>query len=147
MDTPIKIRRAIAEDYSPITKLTNQLGYPSTEKKVKEILNMVLTHDDHEIFVATADENVVGYIHLVCTMRLGSEPFIEIAAIIVDEDYRSRGVGHALLDRTQEYAESMGYSVIRIRSNIVREPAHKFFTEQGYVNLKTQEVFMKELMK
>ena len=74
------IRPARLDDCGGITSLTNELGYPSSEDKVCQILEMVLTHTDHQIYVAESNSTLAGYIHLVCTIRMGSDPFVEIAA-------------------------------------------------------------------
>lgn len=141
------IRQAKKEDYSEITNLTNELGYPSSEEKVQEILDMVLTHNDHQLFVAEVDGVLVAYIHLVCTIRISSEPFVEIVAFVVHSNYRKMGIGKSLIKETENWAAEKGYRFIRIRSNIIRQEAHKFFNQRGFNNLKTQEVFLKEIPK
>jgi N-acetylglutamate synthase-like GNAT family acetyltransferase len=139
------VRTAEQNDCPGITDLTNQLGYPSSLEKVCEILNMVLEHKDHEIFVAECDNRIVAYIHLISTMRLGSRNFVEIAAFVVHESYRNMGVGDALIKETEKWTKETGLRDIRIRSNIIREEAHKFFKNRGFENIKTQEVFLKHI--
>lgn len=140
-----EIRTANESDCAEITRLSNELGYPSSFKKVGEILDMVLSHDDHQLFVAAADQKLFGYIHLVHSLRLGSEPFIEIAAIVVETEVRNKGIGKALIEETENWAKNNGFDFVRIRSNIIREDAHQFFYHQGFNKLKTQEVFFKEM--
>ena len=141
----INIRSANKSDCAGITALTNELGYPSSFEKISEILDLVLKHDDHQVFVAEKDVSIVGYIHLVCALRIGSDPFVEISALIVHDRYRKQGVGKSLLLESEKWAKDKGYSYIRIRSNILRENAHRYFMEKGYQNLKTQQVFLKQL--
>jgi predicted N-acetyltransferase YhbS len=145
MTANITVRQAHINDRSEITVLTNQLGYPSSEEKVGEILKVVMTHDDHEVFVAQKENEIVGYIHLVCTIRLGSDPFVEIAALVVDDSKRKQGIGKSLIVKAQEWANEKRYKYVRIRSNIIRESAHQFFENLGYINFKTQQVFVKNL--
>jgi GNAT superfamily N-acetyltransferase len=141
----IQIRPAAKKDCSGITTMTNLLGYPSSEDKVCQILEMVLKHPDHQIFIADADNQVAGYIHLVCTMRMGSEPYVEIAALFVHEDFQSKGIGSALIHEAIKWTQAKDHKIIRIRSNIIRKKAHMFFMRNGFENLKTQEVFLKKL--
>ena len=61
----IKISPAQKDDCPGITELTNQLGYPSTLEKICEIMDLVLVHDDHQVYVAKKDNTIVGYIHLI----------------------------------------------------------------------------------
>jgi N-acetylglutamate synthase-like GNAT family acetyltransferase len=144
MNNNIVIRPAKIDDCSGITILTNQLGYPSSQEKVREVLKLTLSNSDHQIFVAQKNSTIVGYIHIVCTIRLGSDPFVEIAAIIVHNSHRNQGIGNSLLEQTQKWSTEKGYKYIRVRSNIIREST-KFFEDQGYTNFKTQQVFIKEI--
>ena len=141
------IRNANKEDCPDITKLTNELGYPSSEDKVSEILDMVLEHDDHRLFVAELENKLVAYIHLVSSIRIGSDPFVEVVAFVVHRDYRNKGIGKSLLNETEKWVRSKNIKNIRIRSNIIRQEAHKFFTQRGFNNLKTQEVFLKQIVE
>jgi predicted N-acetyltransferase YhbS len=138
-------RPAEKKDCQGITDLTNELGYPSSFKKVYEILDLVLQHGDHQVFVAEFNDLIVGYIHLVCSYRIGSDPFVEIAALIVRKSARKQGVGKGLLEETQKWTTDKGYRNIRIRSNIIRAEAHKFFSQKGFVKMKTQDVFLKQI--
>jgi N-acetylglutamate synthase-like GNAT family acetyltransferase len=141
----ITIRPAEKEDCSGINQLTNQLGYSSSFEKICEIMDLVLAHNDHQVYIAEKDKAIVGYIHLIHSMRIGSNPFVEIAAFIIDESTRSIGVGSSLIKETENWASGLGLKDIRIRSNIIRQEAHKFFQNRGFQNIKTQEVFLKHI--
>ncbi len=141
----ITIRSAQKEDCAGITELTNQLGYPSTLEKICEIMDLVLAHEDHQVYIAEKDNKIIGYIHLIRSMRIGSNPFVEIAAFIIDESSRSIGVGSSLIKETENWTSGLGLKDIRIRSNIIRQDAHNFFQNRGFQNIKTQEVFQKHI--
>jgi N-acetylglutamate synthase-like GNAT family acetyltransferase len=141
----ITVRPAQKKDCSEITNLTNQLGYPSSLEKIGEIMDLVLVHNDHQVYIAEKDDTIVGYIHLIQSMRIGSNPFVEIAAFIIDESARSMGVGSSLINETERWATGLGFKDIRIRSNIIRQEAHHFFQNRGFQNIKTQEVFSKHI--
>ncbi len=141
----ITVRPAHKEDCYEITHLTNQLGYPSTLEKICEIMDLVLAHNDHQVFIAEKENTIVGYIHLIQSMRIGSNPFVEIAAFIIDESLRSIGVGSSLIRESERWTSGLGIKDIRIRSNIIRQEAHNFFQKRGFQNIKTQEVFLKHM--
>ena len=92
-----KLRLVKKEDARGVKKLAEELGYPSSEEKISEILNTVVQHDDHRMVVAEKADELVGYIHMVSSLRVGSEPFVEIAALSVLEDHRKLGIGKALI--------------------------------------------------
>jgi N-acetylglutamate synthase-like GNAT family acetyltransferase len=108
-------------------------------------MEVVLAHNDHQVYVAEKENKIVGYIHLIHSMRIGSSPFVEIAAFIIDESSRSLGVGSSLIKETEAWATELGLKDIRIRSNIIRQEAHNFFQKRGFQNIKTQEVFLKHI--
>jgi GNAT superfamily N-acetyltransferase len=72
------------------------------------------------------------------------DPVVEIAALVVDETCRSQGIGSALVKRSEEWASSKGYKTMRVRSNIKREAAHRFYQREGFFFLKTGHYFIKE---
>jgi predicted N-acetyltransferase YhbS len=139
------LRNVRKEDSKGVKKLAEELGYPSSEEKISEILDTVIQHDDHRLIVAEKDDDLVGYIHMVSSLRVGSDPFVEIAALSVHDAHRKIGIGKALISESQKMAEEKGVEYIRIRSNIIRREAHKFFEQRGFKNLKTQEVFVKKI--
>ena len=141
-----KLRLVKKEDARGVKKLAEELGYPSSEEKISEILNTVVQHDDHRMMVAEKADELVGYIHMVSSLTVGSEPFVEIAALSVLEDHRKLGIGKALIAESQKLANEKGLEYVRIRSNIIRREAHKFFEQRGFRNLKTQEVFVKKVI-
>ena len=139
------LRPVKTEDSKGIKKLAEELGYPSSEEKISEILETVIKHDDHRMIVAEQENDLVGYIHMISSLRVGSDPFVEIAALSVREEYCKKGIGKALIAESQKMATEKGIDYVRIRSNIIRQEAHKFFEQRGFRNLKTQEVFIKKI--
>ncbi|MCK4726727.1 MAG: GNAT family N-acetyltransferase, partial [Anaerolineales bacterium] len=78
--------------------------------------------------------------------RLVVEPFAEIGGLVVIEEWRASGVGRALLKTAETWARDRVVSGMRVRSNIIREGAQRFYEHLGYNNVKTQKVFLKELV-
>ena len=99
-----------------------------------------------DVFVAVdADGNVVGWTHVAARMNLEEEPFTELAGLIVGAAARSHGVGKALLRAAEEWARAHGFARLRVRSNVLRERAHRFYVREGYFEKKRQLVFDKLL--
>jgi len=46
----------------------------------------------------------------------------------------------------EQWARVHGFALMRVRSNVVRERAHRFYEREGYARVKTQAVFRKALM-
>jgi hypothetical protein len=83
------VRPMVMEDARDVADLCGQLGYPSSEGDVRSRLSSLLGEPEQGIFVAEApDGKVVGWIHVLGTCLLESEPFAEIGGLVVDKDRR-----------------------------------------------------------
>jgi len=102
--------------------------------------------EGHAVFVAElGGHDIVGWIHMMPRQLLYSPRLAEIGGLVVDAEHRRKGVGRALIDAAEEWAEEQGYSRIVVRSNAVRKEAHDFYPSLGYNSVKTQKVYRKEL--
>ena len=141
----IVVRTAGKEDCAEISNLTNQLGYPSPVEDVCQRMDQILAREGHQVFVAKKNQKIVGYIHLINSIRIGSEPFVEIVAFIVGAAFRGQGIGSLLITESEKWTTKLGINDIRIRSNVIRQDAHKLFSKKGFKNIKTQAVFLKHV--
>ena len=83
--------------------------------------------------------------HALITQVLESPPFVEIGGIVVDSDYRRKGIGKLLIAAAEEWALANALDSVRLRSNIVRPEAHEFYPAIGYIHTKTQKTYQKFL--
>jgi GNAT superfamily N-acetyltransferase len=74
-----------------------------------------------------------------------SELRAEVNGLIVAEAHRSLGAGAKLLEAAENWARTCGCRNVNLRSNVIRERAHKFYERQGYEHYKTQKAFRKPL--
>ncbi len=140
------IRRATLADAERIAELCHQLGYPSSQTAVEQRLKNIQQEKTHAVCVAErSDGKVAGWIHVYVCPHLQVDLQAEIGGLIVDESDRSCGIGRRLMQHAQKWAYEQGCRNILVRSNIVREKAHRFYQELGYTNIKTSLVFHKAL--
>jgi len=139
------IRPAQLSDASAIADLSTQLGYPSRPEETEARLRDVLDQSDGSILIAEEGGAVIGWLQVVGTHYIDSDPFALITGLVVDESRRSRGIGAALVEAAVEWAAEAehGYSTIRVRSNVVRERAHAFYERLGFSRVKNQVVFVR----
>jgi GNAT superfamily N-acetyltransferase len=135
------LRQAQLKDIESITGLTDQLGYQSTTEKIRSRLSAILNHDDHCVVVVTGNEKIIGWIHAVYSLRVESDPFVEIAGLVVDEGFRRKGMGKMLVEKIIEWTRSKGNDKIRVRCNTVRKEAHIFYNSLGFSETKEQKIF------
>jgi GNAT superfamily N-acetyltransferase len=142
----VVIREAIDGDAAALASLSTQLGYPADAETMRERLRRVRAQGSGCVFVAVDGEAVVGWTHVVERLQLEDAPLAEIAGLIVDQTVRGAGVGARLMRAAKEWARAQGYVTLRVRSNVIRERAHRFYVREGYVERKRQVVFEKVLV-
>lgn len=136
----IAIREAVPEDAPAIRMLSEQLGYSLSEEQTLQNITALKQSDNHEIFVAV-DDKVIGWIGMAYTISVESPPGCMINGLVVDENYRSRGVGKMLIEKAKEWAREKGMKKLRLRCNVKRTEAHNFYVTAGFTEIKQQKVF------
>lgn len=138
------IRSATPADAAALAALSGQLGYPSTPSQIAARLAALAEAGD-AVRVAEVDGQAAGWIHAGGRRLLESEPYAEIAGLVVDEAHRGQGIGHRLVEAALDWARERGFAEIRVRSNTVRTEAHRFYEGLGFRRIKTQVNFTRTL--
>lgn len=134
------------DDLPRIRQLGEQLGYPVSDEEMRARFYTVSNRKDAGLFVAESPEGeVLGWIHLDTHYSLLSDARCEVWATIVDEKYRKRGIGSALMKKAESWAAEHGLPIVRFGSNVQRERAHKFYERLGYKVIKMWKVFSKQV--
>ena len=142
----LKIRRAKSADAPQLAVLAGQLGYPATVGEIRERLRGIKPASQHSVFVAeSAKGGVIGWIHVSRQPLLEGEIRAEVNGLVVAEGQRSLGAGAQLLAAAEDWARKHGCKSMSVRSNVIRERAHKFYERHGYEHYKTQKSFRKPL--
>jgi GNAT superfamily N-acetyltransferase len=140
------IREARDADAPELARLSTQLGYPSTPDDIRRRLAYLLSSNDHRVFVAVdAGDRTIGWVHAAAIRQLENDRHVDIAGLVVADGCRSSGIGGRLLAAAEEWAAALGLTTVRVRSNVVRERAHRFYLRAGYELLKTSYVFTKQI--
>jgi len=148
-----EIRRAEARDAAQIAALAGQLGYQTEADQVGARLGELARFEMHRVWVAEAVASraepsqarggVVAWMHCEVCPALDVPTYVEILALVVDEAHRGRRIGEQLVACAETWAKECGVADVRVRSNVVRERAHRFYERLGYAVRKTQRVFAK----
>jgi GNAT superfamily N-acetyltransferase len=141
-----KIRLAHFPDHARIAELAGQLGYPSTPQEIAQRLQGIKRSAEAAVFVAELETGeIAGWIAIFVYRTLEADARAEVSGLVVAECFRSQRVGERLLARAEEWARENGCQAIGLRSNVVRDRAHAFYERHGYVHVKTQKAFRKQL--
>jgi GNAT superfamily N-acetyltransferase len=142
----LKIRCAKSADAPRIAVLSGQLGYPATAAQMRKRLRGIKPASQHAVFVAdSAKDGVIGWVHVSREPLLEAEIRAEVNGLVVAEGQRSLGAGAKLLAAAEEWARKHGCKSMSVRSNVIRERAHRFYERHGYEHYKTQKSFRKPL--
>lgn len=140
-----RVRDAVAADAEAIARLCGQLGYPATAMDIEVRRGAMSASREHVVFVAEDDGAVRGWIHAGVMHSIEYERHVEIRGLVVDEAARGRAFGAQLVDAVERWALSHGITLVRVRSQVAREAAHRFYERAGYAAVKQQKVFDKRL--
>ena len=143
----IVVRRMRAGDADTAAALCGQLGYPADGPAVRRRFAAIQRDADHAVFVACGPtEQVVGWAHVHGKCLLELEPYAEIGGLVVDREYRGRGIGRALMAAAERWALARGYATVLLRSRADRQEAHRFYEAVGYVRVSSQLKFERHLV-
>lgn len=145
-ENELKIRRAKSVDAPRLADLAGQLGYPATTAQLRERLRTIKPALQHAVFVAESPKDgVIGWLHVSRQPLLEEELRAEVNGLVVADGQRSLGAGARLLAAAEDWARTHGCKAMSVRSNVLRERAHKFYERNGYEHNKTQKSFRKPL--
>jgi GNAT superfamily N-acetyltransferase len=144
--TGLLVRRLAADDAEAAAELSSQLGYPCPAGDLRERIEEMLRAADRVAFAAVVDGEMVGWIDAAMERHLQSPASAVIGGLVVREDTRGLGVGRRLCLEVEEWARSKSVPLVRVRSQVKREDAHRFYLRDGYRQVKTSLVFEKPVL-
>ena len=139
------IRSAGAGDAAELARLSTQLGYPMSEGDAGRQLASIADHPDHALLVAPSGDGLAGWLQVSLPRIFESPATAEIAGLVVDESRRGDRLGAALVAAAADWARARGCRALRVRTNVVRERALRFYEREGFGRLKSQHVLEKAL--
>ena len=141
----VTLRFADKQESEQLYDLLDQLGYRPDREQLPYIINQLNNSGTDYIIAAFQGEQMVGWLHATIMNRITSGRFTEIVSLVVDKNFRRRGIGMALIEQARNWSASNGLSRVRVRVNSVREGAHHFYENIGFVLHKDQRVFDLEI--
>lgn len=140
----IQIREAAADDFEYIYKLNrDEMGYDYPAEETRDKLIKLIGSDEHKLYVALAENKVVGYVHANDYNVIYAPHMKNIMGIAVAGEYKRMGVGRALLEKVEKWAVQTGARGIRLVSGSERTGVHLFYRSCGYTGDKRQINFKK----
>lgn len=142
----VQIREISEKDAEAVAKLSTQLGYESNAEQTRLRIAQINNSNENCALVALIDGKVAGWIHGFYTLRVESDPFVEIGGLIVDENYRNLKIGKQLIENVNLWAKKHQVKKLKVRCNIKRTESHRFYEQVGFKENKRQVAFEMELV-
>lgn len=132
-DNAISIRIIEKKDIFIIVPLVLKLGnYSVSEALLKERLQEMV-QQNYECLGVFDAEKLIGICGLWFQTRHYAGRSVEVDHVIIDDSYRSHGLGKILFDFVSDYAKTKSCNWIELNSYVYNFPSHKFFYNQGFV--------------
>ncbi len=143
--TDVVVRQLTADDADAVAELSEQLGYPGSAQELRKRIETMARSEDRVAFAAVRDAELVGWVDAAVERHLQAEDTVVIGGLVVRESARGCGVGKRLCEEVERWARERGFTRVRVRSQIKREDAHRFYLRDGYRQVKTSLVFEKDM--
>lgn len=145
---PITIRMAESTDTTTIANLMFQLGYPLSLSDMEQIVTKYLTTGQYAIFVAIANGGrLIGAASVIIIdhfHQIGKAAILSL--LVIDAEYRGRGVGSVLMDFLEDYAKCNSCISVELKSGVrrIKEGTHDFYKKRGYIDNATNQTYFKK---
>ena len=134
-DFDLRIETCAEDDFDGIFSLLQQLwpDKPLDRETLRALINGGLRDNSRVLLRAIAQEEVAGFGSMTIKPHLWhGGPIAWVDELIVDQKYRGRGIGGALLDRLTELARERGCLAMELDSAFHRTEAHSFYERLGF---------------
>ncbi|MEO1136703.1 MAG: GNAT family N-acetyltransferase [Pseudomonadota bacterium] len=151
MNERLNIRDANPDDLEDIRELNRQIfeyefeqcektsnvEYPDQHDGTKYYLQLVYRLDGFVAFVAEIHGKVVGYagVRLVPDTELTHRNNVKLAqlhTLSVDKEFRNKGIGRALIDRSVAFAQKSGANRMRVIAYALNDRARHLYRAVGF---------------
>lgn len=131
----MEIRRFELKDLDEIFYVLNQLYTGKLKyEKFNEIYKLKLNDPYSYYIVAIENNKIVGVLTAELQVKLHRENmqcFVE--DLVVDKEYRNRGIGKSLLQNAIDYAKSNNCDVVELTTYLNNEKAIKFYEANDFI--------------
>ena len=129
----MEIREAFCTDADSLQPLMLQLGYVISVNVIAEKIKQFQDDPHQYIFIAECDSKVAGFLSLSIIPQLAVVgDFARVAYLCVDDEFRGRKIGQALLACAENKAKQLGCNRMELHSGDHRKQAHSFYLARGY---------------
>lgn len=116
------------ENYELLVQLSPQI----TREKYRIMLEDMLRHGYRQVGVFEGDK-CIGISGFWISTKLYSGKYVELDNVVIDRDYRSKGIGKLLCDWVVEQGRSEGCETAMLDAYAENQDAHRFYFREGFI--------------
>ena len=124
----IDSKEEMEQQFPLIKQLTKELNFEDYARMLEEMLaggyNMAGIFDG---------EKCVGVSGYWINTKIYSDKYLEMDNVVIDENYRSHGLGKMLSDFLLKVAQENNCKTIMLDAYLENESAHKFYLREGFI--------------
>ena len=113
----------------PMVQELSEKKYPNSvlEARFREMVTQ-----NYECAVVYDNEKLIGVTGLWFCTRHYSGKSVELDHVIIDENYRNKGLGKEFMIWIENYVKDKGYEAIELNTYVQNYPSHKFYYNLGF---------------
>ena len=138
----MQIREMDLKELDTVYDVVKQLRLVLSYKEFEDLI-YDMKHMDYKMIGIMHEDRLITYAGVAVQTNLYHKRHLYIFDLVTDEKEQSKGYGKMMLEYLVDYAKMAMCENIVLSSGFVREEAHKFYEEQGFV--KKSYVFLKNL--
>ena len=119
-------------EINSIIPMVQELSENKISNSVMEARFMEMTTQNYECAVVYDNENLIGVTGLWFCTRHYSGKSVELDHVIIDENYRNKGLGKEFMMWIECYVREKGYEAIELNTYVQNYPSHKFYYNLGF---------------
>jgi ribosomal protein S18 acetylase RimI-like enzyme len=113
-------------------ELIVQLSPHITRQRYEEMLVDMVKHGYRQLCIYDG-EKCIGLTGIWIATKLYSGKYIELDNVVIDKDYRSKGIGKMLCDKAIEEGRRAGCETVMLDAYAENQDAHRFYFREGFI--------------
>jgi GNAT superfamily N-acetyltransferase len=102
--------------------------------EAERIFSKFQLYPNYALYIAKIKDKIIGTFELLIMDNIAHKgaPSGIVEDVVVDKDYRSKGIGKKMMEYAMEICRENGCYKLTLSSSILRERAHSFYEDLGF---------------
>jgi len=133
METKFTIRELttfdeMAQQLSLINQLSPDIKQKGYERMLKEMLK-----NGYRMIIVEEGEKIIGVSGFWIGTKLYCDKYLEPDNVVIDKNYRSKGIGKLLMDWLTEEAKRNNCTMVMLDAYLENFSGHRFYYREGFI--------------